>query len=60
LEEVRLLIAREEHARAEKGESRTNKPASFILTGLEIEEEQYVVAHWIWSELTETTGRQCV
>ncbi|KAJ7719870.1 hypothetical protein B0H14DRAFT_2642870, partial [Mycena olivaceomarginata] len=39
MEEVRLRIAEEEHARAEKGDSRTNKPASFILAGLEIEEE---------------------
>ncbi|KAJ7833212.1 hypothetical protein B0H14DRAFT_3087705 [Mycena olivaceomarginata] len=43
MEEVRLLIAEEEHARAEKGDSRTNKPASFILAGLEIEEQQEMV-----------------
>ncbi|KAJ7812574.1 hypothetical protein B0H14DRAFT_2377530 [Mycena olivaceomarginata] len=43
MEEVWLLIAEEEHAQAEKGDSRTNKPASFILAGLEIEEQQWMV-----------------
>jgi hypothetical protein len=43
MEQVRLRIAEEEHARAEKGESRINRPASFILAGLEIEEEQCVM-----------------
>ncbi|KAJ7799707.1 hypothetical protein B0H14DRAFT_3092779 [Mycena olivaceomarginata] len=43
MEEVWLQIAEEEHARAEKGDSRTNKPASFILAGLAIEEEQQKV-----------------
>ncbi|KAF8137969.1 hypothetical protein K438DRAFT_1638774, partial [Mycena galopus ATCC 62051] len=42
MEQVRLLIAQEEHAREETGVSRTNKPASFILAGLEIEEQQCV------------------
>ncbi|KAJ7917979.1 hypothetical protein B0H13DRAFT_2231340 [Mycena leptocephala] len=40
MEDVRLLIAKEEDARAQKGESRTNKPGAFILAAMEIEEEQ--------------------
>ncbi|KAJ7248281.1 hypothetical protein B0H12DRAFT_1235020 [Mycena haematopus] len=40
MEDVCLQIAEEEHTRVEQGSSRTNKPASFILAGLEIEGQQ--------------------
>ncbi|KAJ7211675.1 hypothetical protein GGX14DRAFT_564905 [Mycena pura] len=40
MEDVRLLIAEEEHAQAEQGDSETNGPGAFILAGLEIEENQ--------------------
>ncbi|KAJ7241189.1 hypothetical protein B0H12DRAFT_963226, partial [Mycena haematopus] len=43
MEDVRLRITEEEHAREERGVSLTNKPASFILAGLEIEEQQEAV-----------------
>ncbi|KAJ7225301.1 hypothetical protein GGX14DRAFT_556103 [Mycena pura] len=40
MENVRLLIAEEEHARAENGVLKTNRPGAFILAGMEIEENQ--------------------
>jgi hypothetical protein len=43
MEDVRLLIAEEEHAQAERGDSETNRPGAFILAGMEIEENQYVL-----------------
>ncbi|KAJ7173843.1 hypothetical protein C8R46DRAFT_1215753 [Mycena filopes] len=43
MEAVRLLIAEEEHVRAEKGESLTNKPGAFIIAAMEIEGEQVAV-----------------
>ncbi|KAJ7198757.1 hypothetical protein GGX14DRAFT_536593 [Mycena pura] len=38
MEDVRLLIAEEEHARTENEASKTNRPGAFILAGMEIEE----------------------
>jgi hypothetical protein len=43
MEEVHKQIAEEEHARVEEGDSRTNKPGAFILAGMEIENQQYVI-----------------
>ncbi|KAJ6448048.1 hypothetical protein C8R47DRAFT_971630 [Mycena vitilis] len=43
MEQVRLRIAEEEHARAEKGLSTTNRPGAFIIAAMEIEEQQYTI-----------------
>ncbi|KAJ7029929.1 hypothetical protein C8F04DRAFT_1211870 [Mycena alexandri] len=43
MEDVRQRIAEEEHARAEKGPSKTNRPGAFIMAAMEIEEEQAAV-----------------
>ncbi|KAJ7185969.1 hypothetical protein C8R46DRAFT_880838 [Mycena filopes] len=40
MEEVRRRIAEEEHARAELGASKTNRPGAFIIAAMEIEEDQ--------------------
>ncbi|KAJ7490197.1 hypothetical protein B0H11DRAFT_2229118 [Mycena galericulata] len=40
MDQIRLQIAQEEHARVEKGASNTNSPGGFIMAGLEIEEKQ--------------------
>lgn len=42
MDQLRLRIAEEEHAREERGTSRTNKPGAFIIAGMEIEEQQCV------------------
>ncbi|KAJ7624691.1 hypothetical protein FB45DRAFT_836724 [Roridomyces roridus] len=43
MDSLRLLIAQEEHARAEKGASKTNTPGAFIMAAMELEEHQETI-----------------
>ncbi|KAJ7180060.1 hypothetical protein C8R43DRAFT_871124 [Mycena crocata] len=55
LEDVRLRIAEEQHAREEQSPLAVNNPGAFILAGMEIESHQYVLQRYLDGRRHRTT-----